>query len=89
MSCLAIDLGATSGRAMLGTVRGDALEIREIHRFPNTPARIGNRIHWDVLRLLHEIEIAIGKAAHDTPDPLRSLGIDTWGLDYGLLDASD
>lgn len=89
MSYLAIDLGATSGRAMLGTLRGDALEIREIHRFPNTPARIGNRIHWDLLRLLHEIELAIGKATHESGETLTSFGIDTWGLDYGLLDASD
>ncbi len=89
MSYLAIDLGATSGRAMLGTLRGGALEIREIHRFPNTPARIGNRIHWDVLHLLQEVDFAIGKAAHESGERLTSFGIDTWGLDYGLLDASD
>ncbi len=89
MSYLAIDLGATSGRAMLGTLRDGSLEIREVHRFPNTPVRNGGRIHWDVLRLLHEIETAIGKAAHEAVDPLASFGIDTWGLDYGLLDASD
>jgi rhamnulokinase len=89
VSYLAIDLGATSGRAMLGTLRGGSLDIREVHRFPNTPVRTGGRIHWDILRLLHEIETAIGKAAHDAGDTLASFGIDTWGLDYGLLDASD
>lgn len=89
MSHLAIDLGATSGRAMLGTLRGDELEIREVHRFPNLPVRIGGRIHWDVLRLLHEVEHAIGKAAHEAGGALESFGIDTWGLDYGLLDGSD
>ncbi len=89
MSHLAIDLGATSGRAMLGTLRDGALEIREVHRFPNTPARIGNRIHWDILRLLNEIKDGIGLASAASPDPLTSFGIDTWGLDYGLLDASD
>ncbi len=89
MSHLAIDLGATSGRAMLGTLRDGALEIREVHRFPNTPGRIGNRIHWDVLHLLDEIKHAIGKASHESSDPLTTFGIDTWGLDYGLLDASD
>lgn len=90
MSHLAIDLGATSGRAMLGSLRDGGLEIREIHRFSNSPARIADRIHWDVLRLLHEVEFALGKAAHESiSDPVRSFGIDTWGLDFGLLDASD
>lgn len=89
MSHLAIDLGATSGRAMLGTLRGDTLEIREVHRFPNAPTRIGNRIHWDILRLLNESKHAIALAAHEADDPLTTFGIDTWGLDFGLLDASD
>lgn len=89
MSHLAIDLGATSGRAMLGTLRDGELEIREVHRFPNTPARLGSRTHWDILRLLNEIKHAIGVAAREAADPLTTFGIDTWGLDYGLLDASD
>jgi rhamnulokinase len=50
VSYLAIDLGATSGRAMLGTLTGNALHIQEVHRFPNMPVRTGGRIHWDVLR---------------------------------------
>lgn len=89
MSYLAIDLGATSGRAILGTLDGGSLAVREVHRFPNTPVRNGGRIHWDILRLLHEVEFAIGKAHHESAGPLTSFGIDTWGLDYGLLDASD
>jgi rhamnulokinase len=89
MSYLAIDLGATSGRAMLGTLRDGVLQIEEVHRFPNTPVRNGGHIHWDILRLLHEVEQAIGKAAHVADDALVSFGIDSWGLDYGLLDASD
>ena len=74
---------------MLGTLRDGILEIHEVHRFPNTLVRIGNRIHWDILRLLNEIKHAIGKAAQEADDPLTTFGIDTWGLDYGLLDASD
>jgi rhamnulokinase len=89
VSHLAIDLGATSGRAMLGTLRDGALEIREVHRFPNVPARIGNRIHWDILRLLNEIKDAIGKVSHESTDRVMTFGIDTWGLDFGLIDASD
>lgn len=89
MSHLAIDLGATSGRAMLGTLRNGQLEFHEVHRFPNPPARVGGRIHWDILRLLGEIKFAIGKAAREATDRLTSFGIDTWGLDYGLLDATD
>lgn len=89
MSYLAIDLGATSGRAMLGTLDGGGLAIREVHRFANTPVRNGGRIHWDILQLLHEIEFAIGKAHQESGEPLVSFGIDTWGLDFGLLDASD
>lgn len=74
---------------MLGTLRDGALEIRELHRFANPPARVDDRIHWDLLRLLDDVKTAIAKAAHESHDQLTSFGIDTWGLDFGLLDLSD
>ena len=52
---LAFDLGAESGRAMLGTLDGSSLSLEELHRFPNTPVRIMSSLHWDALRLFHEI----------------------------------
>jgi len=88
---LAFDLGAGSGRAFVGEWREEAgsgrpaIRMTEIHRFPNDMIRVRGRLHWDVLRLHHEMKQAIRKtfAAGFAPD---SFGIDTWGVDFGLLD---
>ncbi|MDO4742527.1 MAG: rhamnulokinase family protein [bacterium] len=84
---LAFDFGASSGRAMIGTLENNQLNIVEIHRFANEPVTINGRLYWDVLRLFHEIKqgivIANQKGGFD------SIGIDTWGVDYGLLDEND
>ena len=89
-SFLAIDLGAESGRAILGRI-GDRerLTLDEIHRFSNGPVRAGKHIHWDVLRLWTEIQNGLRIAAESVGDSLVGVGLDTWGVDYGLLDASD
>lgn len=84
---LAIDLGAESGRAMLGTLSGDELAIEELHRFPNTPVRALGALYWDTLRLWHEIQHGIGVAARERKLTLTGIGIDTWGVDFGLLGA--
>ena len=81
---LALDLGASSGRAIVGTYDGSALTLEEIHRFPNDPVRLGNTLYWDVLRLVHEIKQALLKAK---PYGISCIGIDTWGVDFGLLDS--
>lgn len=86
LSVLAIDLGASGGRGIIGSYNGNALSLNEIHRFPNDPVFLQGTLHWDILRILHEIKTALGKCARDIPD-LTGIGIDTWGVDYGLLDS--
>lgn len=81
---LALDLGASSGRAIVGTYDGNELTLEEIHRFPNDPVRLGGTLYWDVLRLVHEIKQALLKAK---PYGISSIGIDTWGVDFGLIDS--
>lgn len=78
---LAIDIGASSGRAMLCTYDGDKISMQEIHRFANEPVSVCGHIHWDILRLFHEVKHAIKIA-----DKIDSIGIDTWGVDYGMTD---
>ncbi len=82
---LAIDLGAESGRALLGRFDGARVTLDEIHRFPNEPVRLPRGLHWDALRLLHEIRLSLTAAARAATPP-RSVAIDTWGADFGLLD---
>ena len=87
-SFLAIDLGAESGRAMLGRI-DECLSLEEIHRFSNGPVRIGDHLHWDVFRLWTEIQNGLRIAAGGERGSLAAIGLDTWGVDFGLLDASD
>jgi rhamnulokinase len=81
---LAFDLGATSGRAILGHLGGGKLELQEIHRFPNDAVKYCGELHWDVLRLWHEMQAGLHMAASQA-QPLASIGVDTWGVDYALL----
>ena len=83
---LALDLGAESGRAIAGTFDGERLALREVHRFPNSPVRRGPSMHWDLPALFDEIKRGIATAANLFRDDLVSVGLDTWGVDYGLLD---
>lgn len=84
---LAFDFGASSGRAVLGQFDGEKLTLQELHRFSNDPVKLGDTLYWDVLRLFFEIKQSLLKAKTVcTPD---SIGIDTWGVDFGLLDADD
>jgi rhamnulokinase len=84
---LAIDLGAESGRALLGSLSGGRLSVEELHRFPNTPVRVPGALYWDTLRLWHEIQHGIAVATRERKLMLDGIGIDTWGVDYGLLGA--
>jgi rhamnulokinase len=86
---LAIDLGASSGRVIAAELRGDQIVLNDVHRFENAPLPIGNRLHWNVLNLWQEIEKGIGMAAQQYRDRIVSLGVDTWGVDYVLLDRND
>ena len=85
LNVLGIDLGASSGRAMLGTLEGKKLTIREIHRFLNEPVTLCGRFVWDMPRLFHEIKQALLKLSR-SGETVDAIGIDTWGVDYGLLD---
>lgn len=80
---LAFDFGASSGRAMLGSFDGEKIVLEEIHRFSNDPVIISKTMYWDVLRLMHEIKQGLIKAKSHN---FESIGIDTWGVDFGLLD---
>ena len=82
---LAIDLGAESGRAVLGRFDGDQITLEEVHRFPNTPVRLPDGLHWDVLRIVREVKDGIAKAARNGWR-IESLGVDAWGVDFALLD---
>ncbi|GMV95704.1 MAG: carbohydrate kinase [Phycisphaerae bacterium] len=84
----AIDLGAESGRVVLGSVTDRGLELAEVHRFPNGPVRTLDELHWDVLRLWSEMKTGVGKAAVQA-GRLAAVGIDTWGVDFALLARDD
>lgn len=81
---LAIDFGASSGRAIIGSYDGEKITLEEIHRFSNDPVFVGDTMYWDVLRLLFEIKQAIIKSK--AYGELDSIAIDTWGVDFGLID---
>jgi len=87
-SFAAIDLGAESGRVILGTVSDERLELAELHRFPNGPVRLIDELHWDVLRLWSEMKQGVAKAALEA-GRLEGIGIDTWGVDFALLGKGD
>jgi rhamnulokinase len=85
---LAIDLGASSGRVMLGKLDGLRFNLSELHRFPNGPVQGTGHLHWDVLRLWHEIKVGIARYAAQYDEPLAGIGVDTWAVDFALLDGA-
>ena len=85
---LALDLGAESGRGLLGRFDGDRLTLEEVHRFPNGPVRMLDSLHWDVPRLFDEMKAALRKASSGHPG-LDGVGVDTWGVDFGLVGRGD
>ena len=85
---LALDVGAGSGRAILGLPAKGRLELEEIHTFPNKPILAQGRLHWDFLFIWDQLLEALRKAARGRHGPLQAIGIDTWNIDFGLLDAA-
>ncbi|MCM3848306.1 rhamnulokinase [Pseudonocardia sp. DR1-2] len=83
MRVAAVDLGASSGRVMACEVSPAGIELTEVHRFPNGPVRLRDTLHWDVLGLYRGVLDGLAKAG-----PVEAVGIDSWAVDYGLLDAS-
>ena len=82
LKMLAIDLGASSGRGIVGSFDGNKLYLNENHRFPNEPVLINGSFRWDIMRIFHEIKLALGKCAISDDRDIASVGIDTWGVDF-------
>jgi rhamnulokinase len=85
MKALAVDLGATSGRVMLGELERGELTLEELHRFSNTPVQLPTGLYWDTLRLFHEIRRGLSVAGRERKLRIDSIGVDTWGVDFALL----
>ncbi|MFO7634250.1 MAG: rhamnulokinase family protein [Caldilinea sp.] len=85
---LAADLGASNGRVLLGKWDGQRFELEVLHRFENGPTNVLGRLYWDVLSLWREVKAGMTRYAAAHTAPLAGIGIDTWGVDYGLLDAA-
>lgn len=83
---VAFDLGAESGRAILGQFDGERLQLTDVHRFPNTPVPLPDGLHWNALGLWSEIRTGLAKSVQMTSGNLAGMGLDTWGVDFGLLD---
>jgi len=84
---LAVDLGAESGRTIVGTFDNDRLSLTETHRFGNGRVHLPDGLHWDVLRLWTEIKVGLGISSEKFNKHLDSIGFDTWGVDFALLDS--
>ncbi len=88
LKMLAIDLGASSGRGIVGRFDGKRLTLEENHRFSNDPVQAGSVFSWDILRIMYEIKTSILNCMLSEDKDIRSIAIDTWGVDYGLLDGA-
>jgi len=86
---LAFDLGAESGRGVMGFFDGKLLRLEDVHRFPNGPVRILDSLHWDVLRLFSEMKEALRLALQRYGADLQGIGVDTWGVDFALIGRRD
>src|SRR5580704_507409 len=86
---LAFDMGAESGRAILGTLDGRKLELEEKHRFVNPNGSMNGRLHWNLLAQWEELKTGLRKTAADLKGAnLNGIGVDTWGVDFGLIAAT-
>ena len=85
---LAADLGASSGRLVAGSFDGSRIELEEVHRFDNGGVEIADHLYWDFLGLWNELQEGLSLAASKYQG-IASLGVDTWGVDFGLLDSND
>ena len=85
LKMLAIDLGASSGRGIVGSYDGKKLTLRENHRFSNDPVTVSGHFRWDILRIFHEIKQSIREVGL-SGEQVAGMGIDTWGVDYGYID---
>ncbi len=86
---LAIDLGASSGRHIAGRLQGDQLSLQVLHRFENGPVTVHGHMHWDVLGIWREILNGLRVARTEATGEITSIGVDTWGVDFGLIGPGD
>jgi len=86
LKMLAIDLGASSGRGIVGNYDGNKFTLTENHRFSNDPVMVAGKFTWDMLRIWFEIKNSIRNCSLSDDKDIASIGIDTWGVDFGLLD---
>ncbi|MBR4755650.1 MAG: rhamnulokinase, partial [Bacteroidales bacterium] len=84
MDFLAFDLGATSGRAILGSVNNGRLDSEEVYRFPNSVKEVDGKFYWDIYSLFDHFKAAFKKVAQSGVK-VASIGIDTWGVDFGCI----
>jgi len=82
---LAFDLGASSGRAIVGIFDHDKPTLQEVHRFPNRMVKLLGHFHWDILQLFDEMKTGLAKTAAAGYSDIKSIGVDTWGVDFGLI----
>jgi rhamnulokinase len=87
LKVLAFDYGASSGRAILGSYDGTKLVLKEVHRFPNEPVEVNGTLYWDILGLFREMKNGLLKSRTEHGQ-ISGIGIDTWGVDFGILDRS-
>ena len=83
-SFLAFDLGATSGRSILGTLENGRLQMKELTRFPNQMLQIGKHFHWNIYSLFEHFKAALAAVKQEGVE-ISSIGIDTWGVDFALI----
>lgn len=81
----AVDLGATSGRVILGRVDPGEIRMRHVHRFPNEPLRLRDGLHWNIPELYRQLLAGLATAEREAPGEVQSVGVDSWAVDYGLL----
>jgi len=86
---LAIDMGASSGRHVLGRFDGQKLSLEEVYRFENGPVDVAGSLHWDLLGQWSHVIHGLRAAGASGGDPIQSVGVDTWGVDFGLLGRGD
>ncbi len=86
---LAVDLGASSGRIVAGLLDDGRVTLEDVHRFPNGGVAVGDRLHWNLLGLWSSIQEGLRAAAVRYGDRVVSVGVDTWGVDFGLLGRGD
>ena len=86
---LAFDLGAESGRAVMGLLDGGRLRLADVHRFANGGVSIGDSLYWDVLRLFDEMKRGLRLAVEAHGKDIAGIGVDTWGVDFALLGPND